>query len=381
MKHLVLLLALAAFVLSLVACGSNSNTSPAGTPGNGAPGGTSGGGTGGSGGSGSGSTTAAYGFVASGQTLQTVRVTSDGKAASVASTKLALNASRVTTNGTLVFVGEMGNVPLAPGVIEGFKINSDGSLTGVSTTAMSGVSYVAFDPSGQMLYAAAYIPQPGGWSAPGIYGFSVNPITGALTPLPGSPYNTQEGETIGPIAVSGPYVCADYGAGRASDLVYCFGRNLDGSISPSGGIQVMNTNGINDLAAAPDNSKLYGAGEQYNTVWIADLTHLGSPQTSVSSGGSYAVAVAVSQNKWLAVANANTNNIAMFNVSGSAPVSGPTINTQGRPLSVAFSKSGSYLFVSTDAGLEIYSVAANGALSAVAGSPVTGTKTAYVAGD
>ena len=79
------------------------------------------------------------------------------------------------------------------GTISLFKINPDGSLTPVSTpVAITSASGIAIDNSGspKRLYVAN---KQTGFDTQ-IYGFSIDPSSGNLTPLAGSPYAVTAGQ-------------------------------------------------------------------------------------------------------------------------------------------------------------------------------------------
>ena len=77
----------------------------------------------------------------------------------------------------------------ASGAIDAFTINADGSLTEVpgSGSWVVGITprYLAIDPNGQFAYVSS-----AGTGGTGVYGFSIDPSTGVLTPLAGNPFPT-----------------------------------------------------------------------------------------------------------------------------------------------------------------------------------------------
>lgn len=76
-----------------------------------------------------------------------------------------------------------------PGAIDAFTINADGSLTPIAGSGswVVGITprYLAIDPTGPYAYVSS-----AGTGGTGVYGFSIDPTTGALTPLTGSPFPT-----------------------------------------------------------------------------------------------------------------------------------------------------------------------------------------------
>ncbi len=75
------------------------------------------------------------------------------------------------------------------GAIDGFDINADGSLTPItgSGTWLVGITpkFLDIDPTGRFAYVSS-----AGTGGTGVYGFSIDPTSGALTVLAGSPYAT-----------------------------------------------------------------------------------------------------------------------------------------------------------------------------------------------
>jgi 6-phosphogluconolactonase (cycloisomerase 2 family) len=87
----------------------------------------------------------------------------------------------------------------SPTSIQEFVVNSDGtlSLTGSLVVSLGGAGYQGptIDPAGKFLYAAAS-------GNNGVAGFAINPATGALTAVPGSPF-AGGGTATGPIVIDG----------------------------------------------------------------------------------------------------------------------------------------------------------------------------------
>lgn len=79
-----------------------------------------------------------------------------------------------------------------PGAVDWFTINADGTLTGgkavPADSVPAGVTpvYLDIDPAAPF----AYVSSKGGAE---VYGYSIDPSTGALTALPGSPFSTGAG--------------------------------------------------------------------------------------------------------------------------------------------------------------------------------------------
>lgn len=70
-----------------------------------------------------------------------------------------------------------------------YSIGPTGSLTAVSASPVAALSHptsFTIDPSGQFAYGVAYIGASG--VDFGVYAFTINPTTGALVPVTGSPF-------------------------------------------------------------------------------------------------------------------------------------------------------------------------------------------------
>jgi 6-phosphogluconolactonase len=97
--------------------------------------------------------------------------------------------------------------------ISEFTINGDGTLTSVgSATTGAGTTFVQIEVSGKYAYASA-----GSVTTNGLYGYAIDPTTGALTALTGSPYTTGSQPLFVTIDPSGTYAyTANYGSANVS---------------------------------------------------------------------------------------------------------------------------------------------------------------------
>jgi hypothetical protein len=100
-----------------------------------------------------------------------------------------------------------------------FKVASDGILKNPNgagnlpeAAAGPGADNLAVDPGGWFLYAS---------TASGIYGFQINPATGRLTPMPGSPFPLNDKNNAVPPLIrvdpSGNFLFARYGGAEVGD--------------------------------------------------------------------------------------------------------------------------------------------------------------------
>jgi 6-phosphogluconolactonase (cycloisomerase 2 family) len=219
--------------------------------------------------------------------------------------------------------------------VAGFSI-SGGALAALPSSpfpAESPVFQAVVDPSGTFLYATNHNDSMGGISA-----YTINPTTGDLTAVAGSPFPT-EANFPGPngLAIGGEgkflYV-GMVGTSQPNNVVFAF------AITPGTGV----------------------------------LTPVvGSPFTT----GSEPIRVATDPSgKFLFTANQSDSNVSAFTIDSATgiltPVTGSPFGVQGSPASLEVDPSGTFLFVATTAtnGLSAFSIDSNsGALSPVAGSP------------
>jgi DNA-binding beta-propeller fold protein YncE len=180
-------------------------------------------------------------------------------------------------------------------------------------------------------------------------------------------------------------VCADFGAGRTSDLVFCYPRNADGSVvidvATLQPVIVVGSRGVGELAFSPDGSRIFAAGENNNLVYVNSVSGTQTTQTSFSSGGSFPQSVAIdATGKWAAVYNNQSGNVALFNISSATVSSGVSVATSGTATGVAFSATGAYLFVATTAGVEVFKFdPTSGTPTPLSGYAVGGSATGMVA--
>jgi 6-phosphogluconolactonase (cycloisomerase 2 family) len=132
--------------------------------------------------------------------------------------------------------------------ISGFQIDpTSGALTAVTGSPFPGGSFpniVAVHPSGKFVYASnishpSALPGGGTTGIVGIAGFSIDPSSGAITPIPGSPFPGGSSPNVIAIHPSGRFIyAADWdgitvngGAGPADILAYAIDP-VSGALSP-----------------------------------------------------------------------------------------------------------------------------------------------------
>jgi Lactonase, 7-bladed beta-propeller len=388
MRRFFRLIVLPTLLLWFTACGGNSHntssTSTGTTGGNGSSSGSNGSGSNGSsnGSGGSSASTAALAYAVSGNAIDGVRVDSTGAAtATTGSPYSAPNTfSLALQNNILEASGQGGLEGSAPTSIAAYKADANGVLTQSSTTPVQGRTFLAFDKSGKYLYASADgIPYPAQQTKlPGILGWTVDQSTGALTPIPGSGWLLEQGETSADaitVAPNGSAVCLVVSDPHGSGGVECFARNSDGSINAMSRLGTLaGADSTMDVAISSDSQFTYGAGGVANVVYYGPINNPGGAQApSVPSGGNNAVSIAADPaGNWLAVANQGSNKVVIFSIGANgAPTAGAPTSLPAAPNAVRFSQSGKYLFVSTNAGIVAFSFdGSKGTLTQASGSPV-----------
>jgi 6-phosphogluconolactonase (cycloisomerase 2 family) len=191
---------------------------------------------------------------------------------------LSLGISACTGNGTCqcslsATASKFAYVMLEFDTIAAFTINpTTGGLTALSGSPFGGnISpfYAASDPAGRFLYAVDPNSQ-------NIYGFAINSATGALTPVPGSPFITNAALPEQPLVdptgkflyVSNLDSCGDDCTGAVS----AFKINTDGSLTEITGSPYDADYGTLGLAITPDGKFLYAMNGQNCCSTGADIS-------------------------------------------------------------------------------------------------------------
>jgi 6-phosphogluconolactonase len=241
---------------------------------------------------------------------------------------------------------------------------SNGTLTGTAT-----VTVTRNTPA--FLYAANH-------GANTISGFTVNPATGALTAISGSPFPTPTSDTS--IAVTRDFkflYAADFGLNQIS----AFSVNSGGSLSPLLGTPFPAGNGPVSVVTHPTADFLYvsnqGSGEVMIFVIDPELTKTGS----VAIGHSPLFSAMTSDGSHYYQTVSSLAQIAAFSVSATdgslTLVSGSPFSTGFFPRTIAIDPASKFLyatisssFMGTSTSVYAYAIdAASGALTAVPGSP------------
>lgn len=269
----------------------------------------------------------------------------------------------------------------APNSVAAFSVNPNGSLTEIAgspfVTGGSGgfVEFITPNPitsvrAGSLLFVA---------NDSGISAFKINPTTGSLTPVPGSPFST--------IPFFGQYSLTASPDGRflfaslirvveGSILVFRIEQN--GSLTPVPGSPFPTTSGTFRIQVSPNN-QLLAVGHPFgNKISIYRIAQNGSltlaPGSPLQVGDISAAEFNCSSNLLFATEAGNATKIHVFNVDsngGLAPISGSPFSGPGNASeALVLSPDERNLFVTTiDNSVISFNVASNGSLSVVPGSP------------
>ncbi|MBV9146885.1 MAG: beta-propeller fold lactonase family protein [Acidobacteria bacterium] len=353
---------------------SNSGSSGAGT------------GTGAGSGSGSGSsstTTSAIAYVNGGNNnFYGIRVDGSSNVSTVSGSPYALpgRANSFASTGNLLYVASV-SANFTTGTISSFHADSNGALSRLTSTPLNtlGASAITIDSTGKFLYASANsAPGPSG-SQNAVYGFAIDQNSGALSALAGSPWYLTGG--MGPaqrprVSANGSWFCVDMELARTNEGAQCYPRHSDGSIDGGTFVQpAVSDTSICGLAITADSTHMIYTNCQQSV--FSTLIQSANNGTPTPSGGSGASEVAIDPTgRWLVLTNASSGNIGVFSVApgDGLAAAGTPVATGSRPDHIAFSRSGTYIFVTSDSGTMVFSFnPSNGAVAALnAANPAPG---------
>lgn len=319
--------------------------------------------------------------------------------------------------------------------VSGFSVAADGTLTPVAgspfLTGGSGGADFLFAATRAAACAVGSRLYVSNSASNNISGFDISPGTGALTPVPGSPFPT--GGLAGSMGISlectpdGRFViAANAGSSNASvfsvaadggltpvpgspfalggspagarvspdsrflcvallplDRVAMFALGSDGTLTPAPGSPFASPAIGNAAGVQIDCSSgfLY-ASQAVATGTNVDVFRIGADgaltlvQTSNNaSGDSSNVALLSANGRFLFVSNQNSNTISVFSVASDgtiSPITGSPFDNPGGglPQQLATDQTGAFLYANNSRGtVSVFSVASDGRLTAVGGSP------------
>ena len=236
----------------------------------------------------------------------------------------APNSVTIVPSGLFVYVADV-----VPGSVSGFSIAQNGVLTAIPGSpfaAPTGTAFVTNDPSGRFLYALNCGANCSGSGSGNISAYTIDPLTGVLTPMAGSPFT----------AGQYPYSLA---------------------IDPTGHFAYVANAGSGDVYS------FYIDGQS------GALSQVGLP---VAAGSRPLSVVVDPWSQYVYTANTGSSNVSAFfiNFDGSlSAVVGSPFAVGPFTAGVCASKNGRYVIVAAGSGGYVYSIDNTGALHHV-GSPV-----------
>jgi 6-phosphogluconolactonase (cycloisomerase 2 family) len=256
------------------------------------------------------------------------------------------------------------------GTIFTYQINPQtGALTASGNTSIGVSESLVIHPSGAWLYATV----PDG--APGVYAFSVNRATGALTAVPGSPF-TSLGSGASNIVLD-PTGQFAFVSNNGSGTVAAFSINgLNGQLIPIGTIAA----GTPGNAAVSGSSKsLYVMDDLAHVIRAFSIASDGSLaplSTPVFQGVSNPQMPAISPNgqflyvpNWSNGGTVPPNTVSVFSIDPSTsilgPIAGSPFATRFLPASVTIDSQGQFAYVADQAPNDISVFALNSSSGAM----------------
>ena len=240
---------------------------------------------------------------------------------------------------------------------------------------------VAVDPSGRFVYVLNYACASGCAASGTISAFAIDNTTGALTPVPGSPFPTGDGPYSLAIAPSGRFA---YVANYWSQDVWAYvinpatgalGTGVPGSPLVVGGNPTR-------IATDPSGRFAYVSNAASNDVSGYSINPTTGALTSIPGSpfgaGTYPHSVTVDPSgRFAFVANAISNNVSAFTINpatgGLTPIAGSPF-AAGEAHDAAVDPSGRFLYVpnGTSNNVSVFAInPSTGVLSPIAGSPFT----------
>jgi len=247
---------------------------------------------------------------------------------------------------------------LRSGAIFTYQINSQtGALTQSGTTIIGASDSVVIHPSGAWLYATV----PDG--AAGVYAFGVNGLTGALTPVLGSPFASLGSRPTN--IVLDPAGQFAFVSNNASGTVTAFSINsLNGQLTPIGTVAASTAG---NAAVSGFSNSLYVMDDLATVIRAFSIAGNGSLaplSTPVFQGVSNPLMPAVSPNgqflyvpNWVNGGTVPGGTVSVFSINQSTGILGPIVGspftTGMEPASVTIDSLGQFAYVANQAPNDI----------------------------
>lgn len=244
-------------------------------------------------------------------------------------------------------------------------IAGDGSLTQLGALIdVDAASGLAFTPSGRFLYA----PSPG----TNLFGFAVA-ADGSLSPLPGSPFGKQNGTGSSTASPDGRRV---YVPNQMQDSVAVFEIGADGALTPASFSPVAAGDGPTSIVFTPDGSRAFvsnrlgGTIQPYTVGADGSLTAFG---TAVAPGPQIFNLQLTPDGARLYVARSGgaVHGYDVAATGGLTEISGSPFAVAGTTIDLAVTPDGRHLYVPDIVGSNTFgfAIGSGGTLTALSGSP------------
>ena len=301
-----------------------------------------------------------------------LKVSSSGAltASSTVASGASPDAILIAPNRKFAYVADSAGTTVAGGVSQ-YTLNGSGTLTPVTQTVNSttittttapavkaGINPVALavDQNTQFLFVANQ-------TSNNISAYTIDPPTGALTEVSGSPFSTAAGPSSLATAGSVLFV-ANQGAGQVS--AYTFDSKT-GALTAAGGSPVAAGVSPRSLGVDPSGKFLYVADASANTVLAFNIQTGGQLSAisgaGVATGAMPANVLVHSSGKFLYVANQGAGTVSVFSIGSSGAltaISGSPYAVGTSPVYVATDSSGKFLFVANQGSNDISVFTING---------------------
>ena len=270
------------------------------------------------------------------------------------------------------------------GSLQAFTISSiAGVLTTVPGSPFSAGGFVgglAIHPGSKFLYVTLV-------NGPGVAGFTIDSSSGALSPITGSPFPAVNTPMQAAVDPSGKYLYVS-NLNDSSGAISAYAIDAStGALSPVAGSPFPtqpNFPGPDGLAFGASGKFLYvgmgGTANPNNVVsafsidsTTGALTQLTASPFSAGNGPSRVATDPAG--KFLFTANLHGDTVSAFTIDGASgnltPITGSPFASPTAPAALTVDPTGAFLYVANSGSGDIsaFSIAANGALSPIAGAP------------
>ncbi len=212
--------------------------------------------------------------------------------------------------------------------------------------------------------------------------FTADSATGALTPISGSPFTVGAGLSAIAVNASGTLAYATgYDSSSAGSLYGFTVAPSSGVLSPIAGFPVSVDTDPLSLTFDPTGGYLFVASWSGRLIYVFNVDTTSGALIPVTNspffaGGSPRILAMHPTGKFLFAADDGTDTILAYSISAGAltQIGGSAFSDLNRPWGIAVTPDGNYLYIADEAGtytVEGFSIGANGSLTALANSPFT----------